>query len=119
MRVCRAAGRSPPTGIHQGENVVIGDARVSHGNEATIALLQAGGAAHRRDVQTISVLADIDLRAGSQPQPVAQWLRQDDPTNLVNRGFNWENATSEIQVRSEERRVGKECVSTCRSRWCP
>src|SRR3546814_20016345 len=23
----------------------------------------------------------------------------------------------ELQVRSEERRVGKECVSTCRSRW--
>src|SRR3546814_15776389 len=22
-------------------------------------------------------------------------------------------------VRSEERRGGKECVSTCRSRWCP
>src|SRR3546814_13393217 len=22
-------------------------------------------------------------------------------------------------VRSEERRVGKECVSTCRSRWAP
>ena len=22
-------------------------------------------------------------------------------------------------VRSEERRVGKECVSTCRSRWSP
>src|SRR3546814_13480887 len=24
-----------------------------------------------------------------------------------------------ISVRSEERRVGKECVSTCRSRWGP
>src|SRR3546814_18036129 len=24
-----------------------------------------------------------------------------------------------VQVRSEERRVGKECVSTCRSRWSP
>src|SRR3546814_4773690 len=24
-----------------------------------------------------------------------------------------------IHVRSEERRVGKECVSTCRSRWSP
>src|SRR3546814_19239266 len=23
------------------------------------------------------------------------------------------------QIRSEERRVGKECVSTCRSRWLP
>src|SRR3546814_13184856 len=25
----------------------------------------------------------------------------------------------EITERSEERRVGKECVSTCRSRWSP
>src|SRR3546814_5189231 len=24
-----------------------------------------------------------------------------------------------IHLRSEERRVGKECVSTCRSRWSP
>src|SRR3546814_14160125 len=24
-----------------------------------------------------------------------------------------------LQQRSEERRVGKECVSTCRSRWSP
>src|SRR3546814_13930197 len=24
-----------------------------------------------------------------------------------------------FRVRSEERRVGKECVSTCRSRWSP
>src|SRR3546814_9483774 len=28
-------------------------------------------------------------------------------------------AAIEIVVRSEERRVGKECVSTCRSRWSP
>src|SRR3546814_14166765 len=25
----------------------------------------------------------------------------------------------DVAVRSEERRVGKECVSTCRSRWSP
>src|SRR3546814_17004509 len=25
----------------------------------------------------------------------------------------------ELTMRSEERRVGKECVSTCRSRWTP
>src|SRR3546814_9876283 len=24
-----------------------------------------------------------------------------------------------VSIRSEERRVGKECVSTCRSRWSP
>src|SRR3546814_15652075 len=27
--------------------------------------------------------------------------------------------TAHIAARSEERRVGKECVSTCRSRWSP
>src|SRR3546814_9593320 len=26
---------------------------------------------------------------------------------------------SHLSLRSEERRVGKECVSTCRSRWSP
>src|SRR3546814_8082446 len=26
---------------------------------------------------------------------------------------------AKIRKRSEERRVGKECVSTCRSRWSP
>src|SRR3546814_12712357 len=30
------------------------------------------------------------------------------------RAFNWQNRN-----RSEERRVGKECVSTCRYRWSP
>src|SRR3546814_19152134 len=30
---------------------------------------------------------------------------------------NWNTASE--QDRSEERRVGKECVSTCRSRWSP
>src|SRR3546814_10606041 len=28
-------------------------------------------------------------------------------------------ARDEDDLRSEERRVGKECVSTCRSRWSP
>src|SRR3546814_6222285 len=32
--------------------------------------------------------------------------------------FPWANLTGR-QKRSEERRVGKECVSTCRSRWSP
>src|SRR3546814_11260367 len=29
------------------------------------------------------------------------------------------NAQAQLATRSEERRVGKECVSTCRSRWSP
>src|SRR3546814_11642838 len=34
--------------------------------------------------------------------------------------FHWLSAAIALPtVRSEERRVGKECVSTCRSRWSP
>src|SRR3546814_15937448 len=29
------------------------------------------------------------------------------------------HASANFRWRSEERRVGKECVSTCRSRWSP
>src|SRR3546814_20480660 len=29
------------------------------------------------------------------------------------------NSARRCSIRSEERRVGKECVSTCRSRWSP
>src|SRR3546814_4525032 len=29
------------------------------------------------------------------------------------------NVLATLALRSEERRVGKECVSTCRSRWSP
>src|SRR3546814_1960057 len=36
---------------------------------------------------------------------------------LVNSGACYGGASS--MARSEERRVGKECVSTCRSRWSP
>src|SRR3546814_13099281 len=39
---------------------------------------------------------------------------------LVRAGFALPVADTEtLTVRSEERRVGKECVSTCRSRWSP
>src|SRR3546814_4478454 len=38
---------------------------------------------------------------------------------FASRGLRSEEHTSEEMVRSDERRVGKECVSTCRSRWSP
>src|SRR3546814_13727041 len=41
--------------------------------------------------------------------------------NLQQRNDLWAalNTPKRRQRRSEERRVGKECVSTCRSRWSP
>src|SRR3546814_6030987 len=34
-------------------------------------------------------------------------------------GYRYYKQKEGATVRSEERRVGKECVSTCRSRWSP
>src|SRR3546814_12445036 len=49
------------------------------------------------------------------------------PTKQEAKGNKWQSAKPSadkapggVQIgRSEERRVGKECVSTCRSRWSP
>src|SRR3546814_10932986 len=38
------------------------------------------------------------------------------PRNLIRMAQSFGLST---RMRSEERRVGKECVSTCRSRWSP
>src|SRR3546814_8648627 len=45
-------------------------------------------------------------------RPRTEWLRREPPEAIVLFAIQLGN-------RSEERRVGKECVSTCRSRWSP
>src|SRR3546814_5944892 len=48
-----------------------------------------------------------------------------DPDHPLTRHLSvayWKGGDEEVEqylYRSEERRVGKECVSTCRSRWSP
>src|SRR3546814_12835512 len=45
------------------------------------------------------------------------------PTVMIEKLFSIEDQHRAVETlerfRSEERRVGKECVSTCRSRWSP
>src|SRR3546814_11524391 len=61
----------------------------------------------------------------------AQWIVYD-PTNYVQNVLSAARALEQINnqitslqneatmlIKSEERRVGKECVSTCKSRWSP
>src|SRR3546814_13670951 len=46
-------------------------------------------------------------------------FRHDPPQCGEVGGFGARSDETAIEPRSEERRVGKECVSTCRSRWSP
>src|SRR3546814_15725586 len=59
----------------------------------------------------LRVVADAHDVAARQPQAAR-------PLNLEEEEFGGSGGPSDFE-RSEERRVGKECVSTCRSRWVP
>src|SRR3546814_4783519 len=60
---------------------------------------------------------DVTIPAGAEylSDPVALPVRAFDDL-AISIAFDEEPSG---QTRSEERRVGKECVSTCRSRWSP
>src|SRR3546814_15310358 len=57
------------------------------------------------------------LNIGSRPASRKSNQRIED-LRAIPWGFSWAQCRL-ILTRSEERRVGKECVSTCRSRWSP
>src|SRR3546814_12741308 len=59
--------------------------------------------------------AMVYLTVGKKIQIDVSWISSD---KMVAWWFN-PRTTESHEVRSEERRVGKECVSTCRSRWSP
>src|SRR3546814_10570985 len=71
-------------------------------------------------VQTcaLPILPEVD-EAKSAPEPADEKVRVSRANAEARIAPTREGYVNAIQVRSEERRVGKECVSTCRSRWSP
>src|SRR3546814_13732790 len=67
----------------------------------------------RLEVEVRSPAASITVPLSSAQDDLADLLRF---TSLVEQGANPHLV---FDGRSEERRVGNECVSTCRSRWSP
>src|SRR3546814_12635651 len=63
-----------------------------------------------RDAKILAAHADDVLM-------IAQWART--PPDALRSATRMLGRTLTGAIRSEERRVGKECVSTCRSRWSP
>src|SRR3546814_15024080 len=69
-------------------------------------IVASAGAIHSPTLLLRSGIGPAEELARAGIAPIAD--RRGVGRNLVNHPF-----------RSEERRVGKECVSTCRSRWSP
>src|SRR3546814_18789162 len=73
----------------------------------------------REDIFRIPALGmdwDIGVRV-YEPQPSSGITRGADGKKVGI--FLLHGGAGDYKSRSEERRVGKECVSTCRSRWSP
>src|SRR3546814_18004056 len=49
----------------------------------------------------------------------SEWIVKEVPSMRIVSDELWKAARASDEDRSEERREGKECVSTCRSRWSP
>ena len=64
-----------------------------------------------------STPATVQLEKAGVPFKTYEYAHSNDH---MDDGYGVEAATKlGFDERSEERRVGKECVSTCRSRWSP
>src|SRR3546814_9542048 len=66
--------------------------------------------AHLRNIEVPPVLGTVEERKAALKRPANVFT------------INYDNLPWLVEhygKRSEERRVGKECVSTCRSRWSP
>src|SRR3546814_1508588 len=66
----------------------------------------------------LGIAAAIPARAGNGAMAVATAFGDEKP-RLPIATNNGAMIAGAPPMRSEERRVGKECVSTCRSRWSP
>src|SRR3546814_20861698 len=106
--------------IAEAEMAVAGDASKPAGHllrellrVRDIRPFSAGVEKRRRDARAVG---GIDITRLDEARGIGQNFR---PARLVERRRRDGPTRQEEHQRSEERRVGKECVSTCRSRWAP
>src|SRR3546814_13011691 len=75
----------------------------------------------RRHIDVVGAGEIIGLRVAEETEAVGEHFdgaRSDDLLALFGE-FLEDREHQILLARSEERRVGKECVSSCRSRWSP
>src|SRR3546814_13362863 len=103
--------------------VAIGNRWLARGAQKT-ALTQRPHRSRERAFRTRGNLRAATLsrpslrRTGKESSRVLRWRIRPRPKS-ASAGTTGVQKSTNHASRSEERRVGKECVSTCRSRWSP
>src|SRR3546814_13640708 len=83
---------------------------------------EVGGGAERAGLEIAlreGTALDVPVDAVSVPPEGVADIAYRDAILLAPEEGQMGKTSAETEHRSEERRVGKECVSTCRSRWTP
>ena len=91
-------------------------------NKIVVAVSKANVAAGKSklSMEQIKDIADyVEYKCDKLNRAVSVEEIQDMVENQIMSTGAFELAKDYVRYRSEERRVGKECVSTCRSRWSP
>src|SRR3546814_16454708 len=92
--------------LQSGDNMILKRMKRRHSREQAIALIQRIKAARPETAIGADIIAGFPTESEEMFQNSLRLVEQCD----IVYGHIF---------RSEERRVGKECVSTCRSRWWP
>src|SRR3546814_12078006 len=99
-----------------GEGVEI-DAGTQRATDQPLDFLSAAGLLALRGFAAAAVMRGARQHAVFGGDPAAVFLPR--RAAFFDAGGAQHAGVAEADERSEERRVGKECVSTCRSRWSP
>src|SRR3546814_19346533 len=113
MQAGEAAGNAAP-GARRANQVLFGDTTGETNPEVLAATARLDQA--RVDLARAVIRAPVEGVVDQRHVAVGQRVQPGVPIMVVVPVQNM-YVDANFQERSEERRVGKECVSTCRSRW--
>src|SRR3546814_19710604 len=67
------------------------------------------------------MMTELAVELGVDPLEIREknWIKHEEFPFTSVAGLEYDSGNYEADTRTEERRVGKECVRTCRSRWAP
>src|SRR3546814_16643785 len=88
---------------------------------AAVSLLEKRACQDERSSEQLKLITKMEMNSEGEPLTIfmPNFISSDPLIVKFENFLSNEECDELIAMRSEERRAGKECVNTCRSRWSP